>query len=68
MRRPMPRNPPQASHLVRALAFDRRGAVSAEYLVATAIGFFVIVGLAALGASMVDGYGASLQILYSDTP
>ena len=50
------------------LRADQRGALSAEYLVMTVIGLGVAAGLGVLGVAMVDGYGASLQLLYSEYP
>jgi hypothetical protein len=54
--------------LAETLARDQRGGVSTEYLIVTGIGLVVAIGLGALGASMVPAYGASLQVLYSDSP
>lgn len=59
---------PALPAFLRSLRIDQRGAVSTEYLVLTAMGLAVVVGLGVLGASMVDGYGTSLQFLYSDVP
>lgn len=53
---------------LRDLCRDRRGAITTEYLVVTAIGLFITIGLGALGVAMVDGFGASLQLLYADSP
>jgi Flp pilus assembly pilin Flp len=50
------------------LALDERGAISVEYLIATVIGLSVAAALGVLGASMVNAYGQSLQILYSEYP
>lgn len=52
----------------KQLAADERGGLSSEYLVLTAIGLSVAVGLGVLGASMARGYGESLQLLYSEYP
>ncbi len=54
--------------LGRQLRADERGGLSAEYVVITAIGLGVALGLGVLGASMVNGYGESLQRLYSEYP
>jgi hypothetical protein len=51
-----------------SLRDDRRGGISLEYLVVTSVGLFIALGLSALGVAMVDAYGASLQILYSEFP
>jgi hypothetical protein len=51
-----------------SLLRDRRGSLSTEYLVLTAMGLAVAIGLGAIGIAMVDGYGTSLQWLYSDVP
>ncbi|MET0342866.1 MAG: hypothetical protein ABW252_17805 [Polyangiales bacterium] len=53
---------------LRDLHHDRRGSISTEYLVVTAVGLFITLGLGALGVAMVDGFGTSLQLLYADTP
>lgn len=50
------------------LARDQRGAISIEYLTATAIGLTVAAALGVLGVAMVDAFGQSLQVLYSEYP
>lgn len=51
-----------------SLRDDRRGGIPIEYLVVTSVGLFIAAGLGVLGVAMVDAYGASLQILYSEFP
>jgi Flp pilus assembly pilin Flp len=50
------------------LARDQRGAVSLEYLTVTAIGLTVAAALGVLGVAMVDAFGQSLEVLYSEYP
>lgn len=52
----------------RSLRKDQRGGIPVEYVVVTSVGLFIAVGLGALGVAMVDAYGASLQVLYSEFP
>lgn len=52
----------------RVLARDQRGSISIEYLVVTAIGLTVAAALGVLGVAMVDAFGQSLQVLYSEYP
>lgn len=61
------RRAPSASERL-TLIRDQRGAVATEYLVLTAMGLAAAIGLGLLGVAMVDGYGTSLQYLYSDIP
>lgn len=47
---------------------DERGALAIEYLVVTMVGLIVAAALGGLGALMVDAYGATLKVLYSEFP
>jgi hypothetical protein len=51
-----------------SLRDDCRGGIPIEYLVVTSVGLFIAAGLGVLGVAMVDAYGASLQVLYSEFP
>jgi Flp pilus assembly pilin Flp len=47
---------------------DQRGALVLEYVVVTMVGLMIATALLGLGASLVDMFGSSLQILYSEYP
>jgi Flp pilus assembly pilin Flp len=52
----------------KKLAGDERGALLIEYLVVTAVGLMIATALVGLGIAMVNAFGPSLQILYSEYP
>lgn len=58
----------QASTQPHGLGEDQRGALVLEYVVVTMVGLMIATALLGLGASLVDLFGSSLQILYSEYP
>lgn len=57
-----------AAASIAQLAADERGALAVEYLVVTMVGLIVAAALGGLGALMVDAYGSTLKVLYSEFP
>jgi Flp pilus assembly pilin Flp len=52
----------------RRLARDSRGALAVEYVVVTMVGLMVATALVGLGAVMVDAWGRSINVIYSEHP
>jgi Flp pilus assembly pilin Flp len=52
----------------KALRPDQRGALAVEYVVITMVGLIVAAALAGLGAVLVEAFGSSLKVLYSEFP
>jgi hypothetical protein len=52
----------------RSLASDERGALVLEYVVVAMVGLMLATTLVGVGVTMVNAYGPSLQILYSEYP
>lgn len=50
------------------LLCDQSGSASVEYVVVTMVGLMIAAALGGLGLAMVDAFGASLTILYSEYP
>ena len=53
---------------VNELAADQSGALMVEYAVVTMVGLVIATALLVLGVAMVNAFGPSLQILYSEYP
>jgi Flp pilus assembly pilin Flp len=53
---------------MRTLTTDQRGALVLEYVVVAMVGLMIATALLGLGVAMVDAFGSSLQILYSEYP
>jgi Flp pilus assembly pilin Flp len=49
-------------------ARDERGALAIEYIVVTTVGLMVAAALGGLGMLLVDAFGRSLKVLYSEFP
>jgi Flp pilus assembly pilin Flp len=49
-------------------AGDERGALVLEYVVVAMVGLMLATALVGVGVTMVNAYGPSLQILYSEYP
>jgi Flp pilus assembly pilin Flp len=47
---------------------DERGALVLEYVVVAMVGLMLATALVGVGVTMVNAYGPSLQILYSEYP
>jgi Flp pilus assembly pilin Flp len=50
------------------LASDQRGALAIEYIVVTMVGLMIAAALTGLGVLLVDAFGRSLKVLYSEFP
>jgi Flp pilus assembly pilin Flp len=47
---------------------DERGALAIEYIVVTMVGLMIAAALGGLGVVLVDAFGRSLKVLYSEFP
>jgi len=52
----------------RGFIGDERGALLVEYVVVAMVGLMTATALLGIGVAMIDAYGPSLQILYSEYP